>query len=191
MMRTTLFSRLSVVVIVTLAWTATATPPARAGTVTITDGSGVDYDAACLMSNPLAPTPGPNSIGSPGTSSACSLGTYDGSTESTDIRNVSLSSQAVSHGVSNVQLVATCETDKIIPLAGSTSVPVGASNPDLPAGYFLGSSCKVMFQVPARQNNTPTNGVGGGAPRVPSGTIFDQHGHWLDGYHHFIAFEVV
>jgi hypothetical protein len=163
---------------------ALAGSPATAGGagVLILDASGVDYDAACTANTDLPP-PGPDAVGSPGTSycqDGSGVSTFDGSTEATDIRGVSLGSNAGA-------FVARCDLDEIVPAGSITPPPLGGL--DTPQdGAFSGTSCKVMFQVPARQNNTPTNNVGGGCPRTPTGVIFDQHGHWRDGYHFFIGF---
>src|SRR5688500_18673449 len=130
-------------------------PATAVGTTgAITDPSGVDYDAACIV-NTDRPTPGPNAIGSPGTSycaDGSGVSVYDNSTEATDIRSVSLASDVAG------RFVATCELDQIVP-AGSTVQPaVGGA--DTPAqGAFSGAGCKVMFQNPVRQNNVPTNAV--------------------------------
>jgi hypothetical protein len=191
------FSLIAVVAAATLAVVSAISPAQAGGNVSITDGDGVDYDAACAVRQ-QGPPPPPNSVRSPGLPGGTQQGgdgcqgtsTYDGSTESTDIRSVSLASDEVTHGVSDVQLVATCTMDAPIPFAGDTTPPLTASNPDLPGLSFVGSSCKVMFQVPARQNSRPTNDVGGGAPRSPRGDMYDVHGHWMDGYHHFVGFDV-
>ena len=146
-----------------------------ASAVTISDGTGVDYDAACVF-NTDAPPP-PNSVGSPGTSpcqDGSGLSIYDGRTEATDILGVHLASTTAG------QFVATCELDQI--------VPAGDPNPfalDRPADVFTGTSCKVMFQNPRVENNVPSIGCA----RVGTGTaVFDQHGHWADGFHFFIGF---
>lgn len=97
---------------------------------------------------------------------------------------MSLSSTAVIHGPSNVQLQASCTLGAPIVPAGSTT----RNAVDLPAAIpFQATGCKVMFQNPARENNAPTNPVGGGCPRF-GGVVFDQHAHWLDGFHFFIGF---
>jgi hypothetical protein len=167
--------------------------PAQAGSTTAADADGVDFDASCLVGSPSAPPSTPNNVPSPGTNANCLVGTYDGSTESTDFNSVTLSSSSVSHGASDTRLSATFDVDGAIPAAGSTCNPQigGAGCADLPDKSFVGVGYKALFQVPARQNNTPTNGVGGGCPRIPTGTVFDQHEHWLDGYHHFIGFDAV
>jgi hypothetical protein len=158
----------------------------------------------------------PNNIASPGVSggagviqggSGCEgISRYDGSTESTDFGEVGLASTGVDNpGPADNQLLATWLTDAPLPLAGSTCNPATADAdggptpppggpicPDLPNNSFVGFGYKAMYQVPARQNNTPTNGVGGGCTRVGTGgAVFDQHEHWLDGYHFFIGFDVV
>jgi hypothetical protein len=168
------------------------TTPASAGSATTFDSStGVDFDAACLVGNPSAPPATPNNVPSPGTNSACLVGTYDGSTEATDIYETTMDSTAVG---TDVMLAAEWAIQSPLPNAGSTCNPQvgGPGCPDLPNNSFVGVGFKTLFQVPARQNNTPTNGVGGGCTRVGTGTpVYDQHSHWLDGYHHFIGFDVV
>jgi hypothetical protein len=165
--------------------------------VNIADADGVDFDAACLVGSPSAPPATPNNVPSPGTNGNCLIGTYDGSTESTDFNaaTVGLESNQVDtlNSPSDTQLVATFAVDGPIPAAGSTCNPQigGAGCADLPDNSFVGVGYKVLFQVPARQNNTPTNAVGGGCPRNPVGQVFDQHEHWLDGYHFFIGFDAV
>jgi hypothetical protein len=157
---------------------------------------GVDFDAACLVSAPLT-TPGPNNIESPGGTScggAVGVGSYDGSTETTDIGAFSLTKTNVVNGVSNTQLVASWTVDGCIPAAGSTAnpalAPATGGCPDLPNNSFAGGGLRILFNNPARQNNVPTNSVGGGCPRLPTGTVFDQHEHWLDGFHKFIGFDM-
>jgi hypothetical protein len=172
-----------------------ASAHASAG-VTSSDGSGVDFDAACLIGDPSAPPATPNNVPSPGANSACLVGTYDGSTESTDLNNVSLSTNGVDNvGPSDNQLVARWGLDAQLPPAGGACNPQvgGPGCPDLPDSSFVGLGFKALFQNATlnRQDNTPTNGAGGGCPRFPTGTVFDQHGHWLDGYHHFIGFDAV
>jgi hypothetical protein len=165
------------------------------GGVDSKDASGVDFDAACLVGEPTRLTPsGPNNVPSPGSYTDCLFGTYDGSTESTDLNRVTLASTGVDNpGPSDDQLVATWRLDAPLPPAGGQCNPAvgGPGCPDLPNNSFVGTGFKTLFQVPARQNNTPTNAVGGGCPRIPVGQVFDQHEHWLDGFHFFIGFDVV
>ena len=167
--------------------------PATAGSVTVTDGDGVDFDAACVVGT-SATTPGPNNIvsdpasndpgGAPAGDGCEGVSNYDGLTESTDFNDVTVD-------ITSGTIKATFDVDGAIPLAGSTCNPATGGCVDLPNNSFVGVGYKALFQNPARQNNTPTNNVGGGCPRIPTGTVFDQHEHWLDGYHHFIGFDTV
>src|SRR5688500_12775526 len=92
-------TRLGLVVLAAAALTATTTTASQAAGTTgpIVDGSGVDYDAACVLRNPLALAPPPNSIASPGGVGCPGVSLYDGSTESTDINNVMLSTNGVNN----------------------------------------------------------------------------------------------
>src|SRR5687768_4455978 len=125
--------------------------PALAGLVSVTDASGVDFDAACILSTDTATTSANNiaSPGAPGGSlqggGGCeSLTTYDGRTEATDLRSAGLSSAAVSHADSNTQLTASWTADGVIPAAGSTCNPntgLGTGPcADLPDRTFVGFS---------------------------------------------------
>jgi hypothetical protein len=176
--------------ITALALTST---PAQAGSTSVADPSGVDFDAACRQRHPQAPPAAPDDVPSPGANANCLAGTYDGSTEATDVRGCSLSSNGVDNaGPSDTQLVATCSTDGPMPPAGGTCNPAfgGAGCPDLPDGSYVGYGWNVMFQVPARHNNQPTNPAGGGCASPVTGQAYDQHGHWTDGSHFLIGFAV-
>jgi hypothetical protein len=155
---------------------------AAGSTPLIGDGDGVDYDAACVLNTDLPPAAGPDAVGSPGTSPCADgsgVSTYDGSTESTDIRDVALASDP------NGRFMARCTLDGPIVPAGSPVRPMV----DVPeSNTFVGASCKVMFQNVRRQNNLPTNNAGGGCPRAGGGVVFDVHGAWQDGFHFFIGF---
>jgi hypothetical protein len=112
------------------------TTPANA--VTITDGSGVDFDAGCVLGDPTAAAPEPNNVGSPG--GGCTFTTYDGSTDSTDFSTVEVTS-ATHANTWNGQLVATFNVDGNIPAAGSTTNPLfGAA--DLPDNKFVASATR-------------------------------------------------
>jgi hypothetical protein len=175
--------------------------PATAGSVTTFDQFGaVDFDAACLLGTGLdngtvpeannIPTPGApgGSLGVPPGGDGCEVvSTYDGSTAGTDLYEVTMDSTAVTNGPSNVQLGAEFLIAGLAPLPGNNCPTCF----DLPNSQFVGAGYKALFQSLNRQNNLPTNPVGGGCPRFPTGTVFDQHGHWLDGYHHFIGIDVV
>jgi hypothetical protein len=171
--------------------------------VGIRDASGVDFDAACGIPDPTKITPpGENNVDSPGSAGGTfdggdgcdGVSTYDGSTESTDLNQVTLGTNGVDNaGASDNQLVATWRFDGPLPAPGGTCNPLtgagGGTCVDLPNNALAGFGFKTLFQVPARQNNTPTNPVGGGCPRNATGIVYDQHGHWLDGYHHFVGFD--
>lgn len=177
--RTFTLSKVALAVVLTSAL-AFSGGPARAGTTgPIVDGNGVDYDAACVA-DAMLPAPPPNSIASPGGVGCPGVSVYDGSTELTDIRHVSLSSNAAG------QIIGQCYFDGAIPPAGS---PVFAAL-DSPAPIFTGSGCKVMFQNWTKQTNVPTNPVGGCADIVLGLPSFDTHGSWKDGYHHYVGYEV-
>jgi hypothetical protein len=170
--------------------------PAHANGTTSADGSGVDYDAACIFPDPAGPPPPPNSIQTPsspggswkGGSGCDGVSTYDGSTASTDILDVSLSTNGVSHGTSTTQLIASCTLDGSLPPAGSTT-PVGSGGiPDRPDDSFTQGGCNVMFQNIDRQNNTPYL-AGLRAPFCLT-PVYGLDEHWQDGFHFFIGFDV-
>jgi hypothetical protein len=183
--------------------------PATAGTVTTFDQFGaVDFDAACVLGTGLdngsvpeannIPTPGApgGSLGSPAGGDGCEgISTYDGSTAATDLYEVTMDSTAL--GTNNdVMLGAEFLVAGVAPMPGDMSCNPQVGGPncfDLPNNQFVGAGYKAMFQNSNRQNNTPTNGaaVGGGCARIGTGQVYDQHGHWLDGYHHFIGIDVV
>jgi hypothetical protein len=166
--------------------------PASAGSVTTYDAFGaVDFDAACVLgTDPNVPEA--NNIGSPG-AGCTGVTSYDGSTAATDLYEVTMDSTAL--GTNNdVQLGAEFLVAGVAPMPGTTTCNPQVGGPgcfDLPNNQFVGAGYKALFQSLNRQNNLPTNPVGGGCFRNPTGVVIDQHGHWLDGYHHFIGIDVV
>lgn len=154
-----------------------AETPVRAGSTSLTDGDGVDYDAAC-RGMPTATAS--NSYASPGGTGCTPDSGYDGSTEATDLRSISLESNA------NGQIVAACTVDGTIPPAGSTS----RAALDGPYGIFTGVGCKVMFQNKDVQTYVPTNPTGGCVHTFSGIPVYDVHGSWKDGYHFFVGFKV-
>ena len=154
------------------------------------DGTGVDFDAACILGNPAAPTPTPNYIPSPGApggslalppaGDGCDgISLYDGDTESTDLRNVDLFKNAAG------QLEASFSADGGIPAAGSATPP--ALGAGLPNNFFVGVGYKALYQNPDLQNNTPYVA----ATRITGTPIFGLNEHWGDGFHLFVGFDAV
>jgi len=170
-------------------WVA-APPPVAAGTTgAVADGDGVDFDAACLKDDkpaglpPLANPRAPNAIASPaGTGCGTGAGTrYDGSTESTDLRSFSL------EGLANGRPKATCDVDRDIPAAGG-AVRADADLPD--DALFVGFSCRVLYQVPRKQDLVPNPDTGCERVEGGGGRLFDVQGHHKDGFHNFLGYEV-
>jgi len=107
---------------------------------------------------------------------------YDGSTETTDLRAVTLGRS------SGNQLVATFTVDGPIPAAGSTFTPALYGSADLPDGRYNAFAYKAMFQNRAVQTNV--DNPSGGCSTSFGGRVRDQHGHWADGYHFYVGFDV-
>ena len=87
----------------------------------VADPSGVDFDAACVIGRA-------SSVESPFGDGCDGISTYDGSTESTDLRSVDLKKNAAG------QLEATFTVDGPIPPAGSqaTTPALGTADPPTP-----------------------------------------------------------
>jgi len=162
-----------------------------------TDASGVDVDATCVLGDPTKLTnAGENYIQSPGNpggtwqrdpvtgqiGNGCDgVSTYDGSTETTDFRKVTLSTNGVGRGTwSTTQVTAAFNVDGPIPAAG----PGAASAADLPDASFVGFGYRAMFQNTTRQTNTPYTA----ATRLTGTPIFGLNEHWGDGFHDYIGF---
>ena len=158
----------------------TATSPTYAGsTGTIVDADGVDYDAGCQLS--LATTPPPaNSIASPSGTGCPGVSLYDGSTETTDLRSVTLEST----GTSGLSVKATFVVDGAVPTAGSTNINEG----DGPAPGYNGNGYRALFQNKDRQNLT--DDLAGGCTRTTGGREDDLHSPWEHGYHFYVSYSV-
>ena len=165
-----------------------------AGTAT---RDGVDFDAACKVDGTSPAGINANNVRSPdgNTPYGCYsnngnvVSTYDGNTESTDISNVTLEVlDADTSPVRPHRLKATCTVDGEVPEAGSTVGPAFTTDLDLPDDTFQGTGCKVMFSN--EDKNTNGDNPNTGCARTPTGRIRDQQGHWEDGYHTFIGFDV-
>lgn len=152
--------------------------PAQAlGSTTMNDASGVDYDPACLVPAP-GPPPGSNSVTSPGFGPGCTMGLYDGSTETTDLRKVVLGSNTAN------QIETQIVIDGPMPSAGSTALWTG----DLPSNQFEGATYLALFQNVAKHSNSDNLTTGcfdASSTRVP-----DIHGSRFDGYHFYVGYEV-
>jgi len=182
------FTKLKAVGIVAgVAALAFITTPASAGSSAITDVSGVDNDAACQIGNPTNVTaPAPNYIPSPGAPGG-SLGvpaggdgcdgisTYGDSAETVDLRNVDLS-------FTGGKLTAAFTVDGTIP-GGTASLATA----DLPDASYVAFSYRALYQNSTRQTNVPYVA----ATRLTGGAIYGLNEHWQDGFHKFVAFEVV
>ena len=192
--------RLAAIVVATFVSVSTLAAPSApvsahspGGSVSGTDSdAGVDFDAGCLVDTTPSPpnaAPGANSILSPGGGTAplsgCGVSLYDGSTETTDIVSYGLSSNGT-------QFTATCEVDGTVPPAGSTNPNAGDFPVDTgvaPVGFF-GFGCKVMFKNQDKQTNGDNPNSGCVRTSPPGGHVRDQQGHWRDGYHNFIGYDV-
>lgn len=172
--------RKAIVVLALLVGSALAfvSSPVNAGSTTITDGNGVDFDADCLVSTSLAP-PAPNSYHGGG---CRGVSLADGSTESLDLNGFSaatLSSDAYG------RFTATCTVDGPIPPAGSTF----RGGYDLPSdSWNNGGTCYVLFQ-----NKTIQTSVSYVAcPQIPPRPtpVLNRWGTWKDGFHFFLAYAV-
>ena len=152
------------------------TAPAKAGTTTIFDGDGVDYDPACVVGGFTTPPPA-NGTGSPG-GSPCALTTYDGTTELSDISDVALSS------ASNGDIIATFTVDGTIPAPGSTSFAAA----DLPSGDFTGGGVYALYQNRTIETNIPYVACPPVPPRPTP--VLQRFGSWKDGHHFFVGFSV-
>jgi hypothetical protein len=152
--------------------------PAQAGSTSITDASGLDFDAACVASTSLA-APGPNSHASSGGSGCTGISLYDGSARTVDINGgVTLGTDA------GGRLLVSWPFGGSVPDGGSTDL----SAADLPSSNFVGFNYYVMFQNKSVETNVPTNPKGG-CTRVGLGNqVFDRYGSWRDGYHFFVSF---
>ena len=145
-------------------------------TQTRADGPGTDYDPGCILATTLVN--GANSRG------ACpGLSLYDGSRGAEDLAGVTLAS-----GSGQVTATYTLNT-AAIPAAGSISVPDGTTNSlDTTNAVFQGVTMTAMYQNIDKEHNG--DNVGSGCARVGVGRVRDQHGHWRDGYHYFLAISV-
>lgn len=160
-------------------------PQAQAGTTSIFEGSGVDYDAACIASSAVPPSP--NSVASPVMSptpprwycdAPLGASTYHGVTEATDLGSVSLGSNT------SGQMVATFTTDNAPPPPGHTILTaLDSPNP----GQFLGARWRALFQNRDVQTSVPTNPVGGCTRAGTSSPVYDLHGSWKDGFHFYVG----
>jgi len=168
-----------------------------AGGGAVLDADGVDVDAACQIGDPTKLTNAPpNYIKSPGSAGGTWTGgdgcdgisSYDGSTESTDFKKVTLSTNGLGSAQgphSNTQVTATFNVDGTIP--APCSVPAAGCTPaaaDLPDASFVGFGYRAMFQNLDRQTNTPYIA----ATRITGGAIFGLNEHWGDGFHDYIGF---
>lgn len=160
----------------------TSAPPAIAASFTVTDPSGVDYDAACTPRNQRPGPLAPNSYASPGgTGCLTGLSTYDGSTEATDLRLVSLSTSSLG------ELVASFRVDGSLLFGGG----FGINALDSPSqGAFLGARWRALFRNETRQTNVPTMPPTGGCITNLGTSVYDQHGSWKDGFHFFVGYAV-
>lgn len=165
--------------------------PVLAGSTSVTDGVGIDYDAACLRGTwPAGPPNGaaaatPDSVqgGAPGGSltggAGCAgLSHYDGSAASSDLRSASLST-----GANPSDLSATFTIGTPVAPAGSTTRTAA----DLSDDQTNNASIQLLIEFPPAVFDNTDNPAGGCTS--PGGTrVRDQHGAWQDGYHFFIAF---
>lgn len=158
--------------------TTAGTTPAHAGsTGTIVDADGVDYDAACQLNTALAP-PSANSIASPSGSGCPGVSLYDGSTETTDLRSVTLETT----GTNGLSVKATFVVDGAVPAAGSTNMNQG----DGPAPGYNGYGYRALFQNKDRQNLT--DDPAGGCNRLAGGRDDNLFSKWEDGYHFTVSY---
>lgn len=155
------------------------TPAQAMGTTgVIVDADGVDYDAACREpTQPRSSAPPADSVASPN-GTGCTTSRYDGSTESTDIRSVSLES------TSTGRLKASMTIDGPIPAAGSTNQAAidGINGATSFAQYW------VFFQNKDKQNGA--DNPSGGCTSGLNTRFADRHGHWADGHQWFLMYEV-
>jgi hypothetical protein len=168
-----------------LVLTLPGSPAQAVGSTSMSDPSGVDYDAACGVDVSLSAPP-PNSYASPFGSGCFGVSLYDGSTEATDLNGtsaVTLASDTLGH------VIGSCTIDGRLPAAGMPSLPPPQPL-DTPSAQFLGAGCKVMFQNRSVETNVPTNPSGGCARLGVGNPVLDEHGSWKDGYHFFVGFEV-
>ena len=146
-------------------------------TGTILDPSGVDYDAGCQASTAITPPPA-NSIASPSGTGCPGVSLYDGSTETTDLRSVTLETT----GTNGHSVKATFVVDGAVPVAGSTNINEG----DGPAPGYNGFGYRALFQNKDRQNMT--DDPAGGCTRATGGREDDLHSPWEHGYHFFVSY---
>lgn len=154
---------------------------AQAGSTSIGDASGVDFDAACSVDLTLAGPPA-NSYASPVGTGCAGISAYDSSTEGLDLNHQTSAATLASNAAG--QLVASWTFDGAIPCAGCTSF----FGYDLPAVGFTGGTYYMLFQNKTIQRNAKYTGC----PQIPPRPtpVVNRFGSWKDGYHFFVAFSV-
>lgn len=154
--------------------------PAQAtgSTGSIVDADGIDYDPTCFVEVPSAGRVA-NGIASPGGTGCTGTTSYDGSVEAADIRSVSLES------TSTGWLKGSITVDGAIPAPGTTN-PAAI---DGPSGVTTYAQYWLLFQNKDKQTGAD-NPSGGCTSGFGGRRIADRHGHWADGHHFYLLYEV-
>ncbi len=153
---------------------ASLSGPVSAGTTSITDATGIDYDPSCVLATSITPY-APNWNHGAG---CAGVTTSDGSATAYDLTNTSLSSDASGH------LVASTTINGSVPPAGSTN----RAGFDISDGIFDGTTYYVLFQNKTMETNAAYTACPPAPPRWTP--VLQRWGAWQDGYHFFVSFSV-